>query len=116
MGASNCPSIILPRLRNPSSPPSPPPTSRSSPTRPAAGPGRTGAVRRTKAIPWGAVLSWQLVAGPRRCTLGGMADVTSLIAAAGAGDPGAAAELLPLVYDELRRLAAGHLARERPGQ
>jgi RNA polymerase sigma factor (TIGR02999 family) len=45
-----------------------------------------------------------------------MADVTRLITAAGAGDPGAAAELLPLVYDELRRLAAGHLARERPGQ
>jgi RNA polymerase sigma factor (TIGR02999 family) len=45
-----------------------------------------------------------------------MADVTRLIAAAGAGDSGAAAELLPLVYDELRRLAAGHVARERPGQ
>src|SRR5262245_13530802 len=45
-----------------------------------------------------------------------MADVTRLIDAAAAGDPGAAAELLPLVYDELRRLAAGHLARERPGQ
>jgi RNA polymerase sigma factor (TIGR02999 family) len=45
-----------------------------------------------------------------------MADVTRLIDAAAAGDPVAAAELLPLVYDELRRLAAGHLARERPGQ
>jgi RNA polymerase sigma factor (TIGR02999 family) len=45
-----------------------------------------------------------------------MADVTRLIDAAAAGDAGAAAELLPLVYDELRRLAAGHLARERPGQ
>src|SRR5262249_19532391 len=45
-----------------------------------------------------------------------MADVTRLIDAAAAGDSGAAAELLPLVYDELRRLAAGHLARERPGQ
>jgi len=44
-----------------------------------------------------------------------MADVTRLIDAAAAGDSGAAAELLPLVYDELRRLAAGHLARERPG-
>ena len=31
------------------------------------------------------------------------------------GDPGAAAKLLPLVYDELRRLAAGHVAHEGPG-
>ncbi|HKB05160.1 MAG TPA: ECF-type sigma factor, partial [Gemmataceae bacterium] len=45
-----------------------------------------------------------------------MADVTRLIDAAADGDAGAAAELLPLVYDELRRLAAGHLARERAGQ
>jgi RNA polymerase sigma factor (TIGR02999 family) len=45
-----------------------------------------------------------------------MSDVTRLIDAAAAGDFGAADELLPLVYDELRRLAAGHLARERPGQ
>jgi RNA polymerase sigma factor (TIGR02999 family) len=45
-----------------------------------------------------------------------MADVTRLLDAAAAGDPTAAAELLPLVYDELRKLAAGHLARERSGQ
>src|SRR5437588_7893346 len=45
-----------------------------------------------------------------------MADVTRLIDAAAAGDPRAAAELLPLVYDELRRLAAARLAAERPGQ
>src|SRR5262245_53022752 len=45
-----------------------------------------------------------------------MADVTHLIDAAAAGDSRAAAELLPLAYDELRRLAAGHLAREKPGQ
>jgi RNA polymerase sigma factor (TIGR02999 family) len=44
-----------------------------------------------------------------------MPDVTRLLDAAAAGDPRAAAELLPLVYDELRKLAAGHLARERPG-
>jgi RNA polymerase sigma factor (TIGR02999 family) len=48
--------------------------------------------------------------------LGGMADVTQLLAAAEAGDPNAAAELLPLVYDELRKLAAARLAEERPGQ
>jgi RNA polymerase sigma factor (TIGR02999 family) len=45
-----------------------------------------------------------------------MADVTRLLNAAAAGDPKAAAELLPLVYDELRRLAAARMAEERPGQ
>src|SRR5919198_6017315 len=48
--------------------------------------------------------------------LGGMADVTRVLDAARNGDPKAAAELLPLVYDELRKLAAAKLARERPGQ
>ena len=45
-----------------------------------------------------------------------MTDVTQLLDAAAAGDPHAAADLLPLVYSELRRLAADHLAREKPGQ
>ncbi len=45
-----------------------------------------------------------------------MPDVTRLLDAAAAGDPTAAAELLPLVYDELRGLAARALAAERPGQ
>jgi RNA polymerase sigma factor (TIGR02999 family) len=45
-----------------------------------------------------------------------MADVTQLLAAARTGDPAAAAELLPLVYDELRKLAAARLAHEHPGQ
>jgi RNA polymerase sigma factor (TIGR02999 family) len=45
-----------------------------------------------------------------------MSDVTRLLDAAAAGDRQAAAELLPLVYDELRTLAATRLARERPGQ
>jgi RNA polymerase sigma factor (TIGR02999 family) len=45
-----------------------------------------------------------------------MAAVTQLLDAAAAGDPTAAAELLPLVYDELRKLAAGRLAAEAPGQ
>jgi RNA polymerase sigma factor (TIGR02999 family) len=44
-----------------------------------------------------------------------MADITVLLGAA-AGDPRAAADLLPLVYDELRRLAAARMAAERPGQ
>lgn len=46
----------------------------------------------------------------------GMEDVTRILAAAEAGDPHAAAELLPLVYDELRKLATARLANERPGQ
>jgi RNA polymerase sigma factor (TIGR02999 family) len=45
-----------------------------------------------------------------------MADVTQLLDAATAGDPKAAAELLPLVYDELRKLAAARMAEEKPGQ
>src|SRR5262245_33212075 len=45
-----------------------------------------------------------------------MADVTRLLDAAAAGDRKAAAELLPLVYDELRELAAARLAAESPGQ
>lgn len=45
-----------------------------------------------------------------------MADVTRILDAAAAGDPKAAAELLPLVYDELRKLAAARLADEKPGQ
>jgi RNA polymerase sigma factor (TIGR02999 family) len=42
-----------------------------------------------------------------------LSDVTQLIEAASSGDPRAAAELLPVVYEELRRLAAHRLAGER---
>jgi RNA polymerase sigma factor (TIGR02999 family) len=45
-----------------------------------------------------------------------MADVTQLLDAAAAGDPKAVADLLPLVYDELRKLAAVRVAQENPGQ
>jgi RNA polymerase sigma factor (TIGR02999 family) len=45
-----------------------------------------------------------------------MQDVTAVLQALDRGDPQAAAQLLPLVYAELRRLAAAWLARERPGQ
>jgi RNA polymerase sigma factor (TIGR02999 family) len=48
--------------------------------------------------------------------LGGMADVTQILSAIEAGDPTAAADLLPLVYDELRKLAAARMAEEKPGQ
>jgi RNA polymerase sigma factor (TIGR02999 family) len=45
-----------------------------------------------------------------------MKNVTQVLSAIEQGDPRAAEQLLPLVYDELRRLAAERLARERPGQ
>jgi RNA polymerase sigma factor (TIGR02999 family) len=45
-----------------------------------------------------------------------MSDFTRLLSSAEQGDPHAAEELLPLVYDELRELAAQRLAQERPGQ
>jgi RNA polymerase sigma factor (TIGR02999 family) len=45
-----------------------------------------------------------------------MDDVTQILNAIDAGDEQAAAELLPLVYDELRRLAEQKLAHEKPGQ
>jgi len=45
-----------------------------------------------------------------------MDNVTSILCALENGDPHAAEQLLPLVYDELRRLAAQRLAREKPGQ
>ena len=46
----------------------------------------------------------------------GMSDVTRILAAIEQGDPRAAEQLLPLVYEELRRLAAQKLALEKPGQ
>jgi RNA polymerase sigma factor (TIGR02999 family) len=45
-----------------------------------------------------------------------MSDVTHILSAIEQGDPHAAEQLLPLVYDQLRQLAAQRLAREAPGQ
>lgn len=45
-----------------------------------------------------------------------MSEVTRILSAIEQGDPSAAEQLLPLVYEELRRLAAQKLAGERPGQ
>jgi RNA polymerase sigma factor (TIGR02999 family) len=45
-----------------------------------------------------------------------MSDVTHLLSAIGQGDPHAAEQLLPLIYEELRQLAAQRLANEKPGQ
>jgi RNA polymerase sigma factor (TIGR02999 family) len=45
-----------------------------------------------------------------------MSDVTTILSAIEQGDPHAPGQLLPLVYDELRKLAARKLAQEKPGQ
>ena len=45
-----------------------------------------------------------------------MSDLTSILSQIEQGDPHAAEQLLPLVYDELRKLAAQKLAQEKPGQ
>ena len=45
-----------------------------------------------------------------------MSDVTRILSAIEAGDTRAAEQLLPLVYDELRKLAAQKMAQEKPGQ
>ena len=45
-----------------------------------------------------------------------MTEVTRILCAVEQGDPAAAEQLLPLVYDELRKLAAQKMAREAPGQ
>src|SRR5438132_3861329 len=45
-----------------------------------------------------------------------MSEVTGILSAIEQGDPHAAEQLLPLVYDELRKLAAERMAQERPGQ
>src|SRR6186713_1379774 len=45
-----------------------------------------------------------------------MSDVTRILLQIESGDPSAAEQLLPLVYDELRKLAAARLAQEKPGQ
>jgi RNA polymerase sigma factor (TIGR02999 family) len=48
--------------------------------------------------------------------IGVMTDVTQILSQIESGDPSAAEQLLPLVYEELRKLAAAKLALEKPGQ
>lgn len=48
--------------------------------------------------------------------MGAMSDVTRILSQIDAGNPAAAEQLLPLVYEELRKLAAAKLAHEKPGQ
>jgi RNA polymerase sigma factor (TIGR02999 family) len=57
-----------------------------------------------------------LLGGNQGFMLVNMSEVRRILDAASGGDPHAADRLLPLVYDELRRLAAANLAHERPGQ
>src|SRR5262245_49225823 len=45
-----------------------------------------------------------------------MSDVTQILSRIDSGDPSAAEQLLPLVYDELRKLASAKLVNEKPGQ
>ncbi len=45
-----------------------------------------------------------------------MTDITRILSQIESGDPAASEQLLPLVYDELRKLAAAKLANEKPGQ
>jgi RNA polymerase sigma factor (TIGR02999 family) len=45
-----------------------------------------------------------------------MTDVTQILSRIDAGDPAAAEQLLPLIYEELRKLAAARLSQEKPGQ
>ena len=51
-----------------------------------------------------------------RPTITHMSDVTQILSAIDEGDPKAADQLLPLVYEELRKLAAARMASEKPGQ
>ena len=54
---------------------------------------------------------------PQSCyNRGAMTDVTQILSQIESGDPLATAQLLPLLYDELRKLAAAKLAHENPGQ
>src|SRR5262249_4617346 len=62
-----------------------------------------------------AVADFPVIATRSRVNLNYMSDVTRLLDAASTGDRQAAAELLPLVYDELRKLAAARMAAEAPG-
>lgn len=61
-------------------------------------------------------LSWKVDEGQRIERWMALSEFTEIMKALEEGDPQAEGRLLPLVYDELRRLAAAQLANERPGQ
>lgn len=98
-------------------------TSGSWPISPAAvadGPARiyqhakTLAVAHQQSIGQDLYSSWAPLAAS--AILGRMADVTQILSQIEQGDASAANQLLPLVYDELRKLAAARMAQEQPGQ
>src|SRR6202045_4643211 len=62
------------------------------------------------------LLFYPLVPMSRKRSVSSMNEVTRILSAIEQGDPHAAEQLLPLVYDELRKLAAQKLANEKPGQ
>src|SRR5579859_3177248 len=62
----------------------------------------------------GAAVSLQV--GTAANMLNPMSEVTQILSAIEKGDPDASEQLLPLIYDELRQLAAQKLAKEKPGQ
>jgi RNA polymerase sigma factor (TIGR02999 family) len=70
---------------------------------------------RQSALAVFSIASFCYLATGRLCSRA-MSDVTRILSAIEQGDPRAAERLLPLVYDELRRLAAQKLAHENPGQ
>jgi RNA polymerase sigma factor (TIGR02999 family) len=57
---------------------------------------------------------WEILSYPAK--MPPMSEVTRILAAIEQGEPHAAEQLLPLIYDELRQLAAQKLAKEQPGQ
>jgi RNA polymerase sigma factor (TIGR02999 family) len=61
-------------------------------------------------------MAWDIPPGIASPLVMPMSDVTRILSAIDQGDPHAAEQLLPLVYDELRKLAAQKLAQEKPGQ
>jgi RNA polymerase sigma factor (TIGR02999 family) len=61
-------------------------------------------------------LGYNRVSWPAVLKAASMTDVTHLLSRIESGDPTAADQLLPLVYDELRKLATARLAKEMPGQ
>jgi RNA polymerase sigma factor (TIGR02999 family) len=65
---------------------------------------------------WHSTAGRALQSAPAGGIVAFMSDVTRILSAIELGDPSAAEQLLPLVYDELRKLAGQRLAQEKPGQ
>src|SRR5262245_58632968 len=72
--------------------------------------------RRARYTQTDRLLWWEPSSCDRASTDSPMNEVTRILSAIEQGEPNAASQLLPLVYDELRQLAAQKLAQEKPGQ